>query len=127
MQRYTRLIAVVLFLVALWSVFELSGLRSHVSLQFIHDLFEENRLFGALVFAGLFALGNLVQIPGWLFLAAAVLALGQWWGGLVTYVAACLPASPPSGSCGCSARKRCARCLGVWPNGCSPGWTHTRP
>jgi uncharacterized membrane protein YdjX (TVP38/TMEM64 family) len=29
-----------------------------------------------------------VQIPGWIFLAAAVLALGEWWGGVVTYVAA---------------------------------------
>ncbi len=90
MQRYTRLAAVVLFLVALWALFEFTGLRGHVSLQFVHDRFEENRLSGALVFAGLFALGNLVQIPGWLFLAAAVLALGQWWGGVVTYGAACL-------------------------------------
>jgi uncharacterized membrane protein YdjX (TVP38/TMEM64 family) len=29
-----------------------------------------------------------VQIPGWIFLAAAVLALGKTWGGLATYVAA---------------------------------------
>ena len=35
-------------------------------------------------------LGNLVQIPGWIFLAAAVLALGQLWGGLATYLAACV-------------------------------------
>jgi hypothetical protein len=29
-------------------------------------------------------LGNLVQIPGWIFLAAAVLTLGRFWGGLAT-------------------------------------------
>jgi hypothetical protein len=34
-------------------------------------------------------LGNLVQIPGWVFLAAAVLALGQLWGELP-------PISPPA-------------------------------
>ncbi|MEO8409766.1 MAG: VTT domain-containing protein, partial [Propionivibrio sp.] len=36
----------------------------------------------------LFALGNLIQIPGWVFLAAAVLTLGRGWGGLATYLAA---------------------------------------
>ena len=30
----------------------------------------------------------IVSIPGWIFLAAAVLTLGQLWGGVVTYVAA---------------------------------------
>lgn len=35
-----------------------------------------------------FALGNLIQIPGWVFLAAAVLTLGEVWGGVVTYIAA---------------------------------------
>jgi uncharacterized membrane protein YdjX (TVP38/TMEM64 family) len=36
----------------------------------------------------LFVLGNLIQIPGWIFLAAAVLTLGKGWGGLATYLAA---------------------------------------
>jgi uncharacterized membrane protein YdjX (TVP38/TMEM64 family) len=41
-----------------------------------------------LLFVLLFSLGNRIQIPGWLFLAAAVLTLGRTWGGVVTYVAA---------------------------------------
>jgi uncharacterized membrane protein YdjX (TVP38/TMEM64 family) len=49
-----------------------------------------NRLEGLLVFVLLFALGNLIQIPGWLFLAAAVLTLGRDLGGIATYVAACI-------------------------------------
>jgi uncharacterized membrane protein YdjX (TVP38/TMEM64 family) len=40
------------------------------------------------LFVLLFSLGNLIQIPGWVFLAAAVLTLGRTWGGVVTYVAA---------------------------------------
>jgi len=35
-----------------------------------------------------FVLGNLIQIPGWIFLAAAVLTLGEFWGGVATYIAA---------------------------------------
>jgi len=34
--------------------------------------------------------GNLVQVPGLIFLAAAELALGPLWGAALTYFAACL-------------------------------------
>ncbi len=83
-----RLIAVALFLGILFATFELSGLRAHFNLQFLHERFLEHKLGGLLIFVLLFALGNLIQIPGWIFLAAAVLALGRGWGGVVTYVAA---------------------------------------
>ncbi len=85
---WRRLIAVALFLGILFATFELSGLRAHFNLQFLHDRFLEHKLGGLLIFVLLFALGNLIQIPGWIFLAAAVLALGRGWGGVVTYVAA---------------------------------------
>ena len=89
MDRYWRLGLVLLFLVLLWAAFRMSGLDARVSVQFLHEQFEQHRLRGLLIFTGLFALGNLVQIPGWVFLASAVLALGRLWGGLATYVAAC--------------------------------------
>ncbi|AIY41731.1 Phospholipase D/Transphosphatidylase [Collimonas arenae] len=48
----------------------------------------DNKIQGLLLFVLLFSLGNLIQIPGWIFLGAAVLALGKVWGGLATYIAA---------------------------------------
>ena len=89
-QQYQRLIAVVIFLALLLAVFELSGLRDHFNLAFLQQRIEENRITGLLIFVLLFALGNLIQIPGWIFLAAAVLTLGKVWGGLATYIAACI-------------------------------------
>jgi uncharacterized membrane protein YdjX (TVP38/TMEM64 family) len=89
-QHYQRLLAVILFLALLLAVFELSGLRGHFDLAFLQQRIAENRISGLLIFVLLFALGNLIQIPGWLFLAAAVLTLGRSWGGLATYVAACV-------------------------------------
>jgi uncharacterized membrane protein YdjX (TVP38/TMEM64 family) len=89
MYRYTRLLAVILFLGALFAVFELSGLRDDFSLEFLRHRILENRISGLLLFVLLFSLGNLIQIPGWIFLAAAVLALGRTLGGVATYVAAC--------------------------------------
>ena len=87
-RRYKRLLGVGLFLVVLLTVFEVSGLRDHFNLAFIRQLILNHRIGGLMLFVLLFSLGNLIQIPGWVFLAAAVLTLGRMWGGAVTYVAA---------------------------------------
>lgn len=86
--RYKRLLGVGLFLGVLLTVFEVSGLRDHFNLAFIQQLILQHRIGGLMLFVLLFSLGNLIQIPGWVFLAAAVLTLGRAWGGAVTYVAA---------------------------------------
>jgi uncharacterized membrane protein YdjX (TVP38/TMEM64 family) len=88
LNRYRRLIGVVLFLVSLWVVFEVSGLRSHLNLAFVRDQLLGHPITGLMLFVFFFAIGNLIQIPGWIFLAAAVLALGQFMGGIATYIAA---------------------------------------
>ncbi|HQR51462.1 MAG TPA: VTT domain-containing protein [Methylophilaceae bacterium] len=88
MFRYRRFLAVFLFLGLLLAVFELSGLRDHFNLEFLQHRILESRIGGLLLFILMFSLGNLIQIPGWVFLAAAVLALGRTWGGVATYVAA---------------------------------------
>ncbi|MCF8175541.1 MAG: VTT domain-containing protein [Burkholderiaceae bacterium] len=90
MRRYQRLIAVVLFLGVLFVAFEISGLREHFSLEFLRQRIDEHMVSGLLIFVLLFCLGNLIQVPGWIFLAAAVLALGKMWGGIATYIAACM-------------------------------------
>jgi uncharacterized membrane protein YdjX (TVP38/TMEM64 family) len=88
--RCQRLLLVLCFLVVLALVFSFSGLRGHMSLAYVQEQLQGHPVQGFLTFVLLFVLGNLVQIPGWLFLAAAVLALGQGWGCVVTYLAACI-------------------------------------
>lgn len=90
LHRHKRLIIVALFLILLFALFELSGARDHFTLGFLQGLIREHQLSGLLIFVLAFALGNLIQIPGWIFLAAAVLTLGEFWGGVVTYIAACV-------------------------------------
>jgi uncharacterized membrane protein YdjX (TVP38/TMEM64 family) len=77
-----------LFLGLLLAVFQLSGLRGELTLGFLQQKIRASQGSGLLIFIILFSLGNLIQIPGWLFLAAAVLTLGQVWGGVATYLAA---------------------------------------
>jgi uncharacterized membrane protein YdjX (TVP38/TMEM64 family) len=89
-RRYQRLLGVLLFLGVLAIVFSVSGWRGHLGLAYLHEQLQGHPVEGFLTFAALFILGNLVQIPGWLFLAAAVLAVGPIWGCITTYVVACL-------------------------------------
>src|SRR6476646_3881617 len=86
--RYRRLLGVVAFLAVLLAIFEATGLRGHFDLAFIRELISRHRVCGIVLFVLLFALGNLIQIPGWLFLSAAVLTLGRAWGVVATYAAA---------------------------------------
>ena len=86
--RYKRLLGVGLFLAILVAIFEVSGLRDHFNLAFMRQVILQHQIGGLILFVALFSLGNLIQIPGWVFLAAAVLTLGRVWGGIVTYIAA---------------------------------------
>jgi uncharacterized membrane protein YdjX (TVP38/TMEM64 family) len=86
--RYKRLLGVGLFLVILVATFEVSGLRDHFNLSFVRQVILQHQIGGLILFVALFSLGNLIQIPGWVFLAAAVLTLGRLWGGIATYIAA---------------------------------------
>lgn len=88
MRSSHRLLLVILFLLGLFLLFEALGIRAQFSLQALQDLILMHPVIGLLLFTLLFALGNLIQIPGWIFLAAAVLALGRVYGGIATYLAA---------------------------------------
>jgi uncharacterized membrane protein YdjX (TVP38/TMEM64 family) len=88
MHNYKRLIFVLLFLLVLIAVSEFTGLREHFSLALLREKLADNLLTGLLIFVVLFALGNLIHIPGLVFLVAAVFALGRVNGAITTYIAA---------------------------------------
>lgn len=88
MLRHARLIAVIAFVLALWALAHFTQMQAHFTPQLVHDSFEAHPVIGVVIFVASFSLGNLIQIPGWVFLVAAVLTLGQFWGGALTYVAA---------------------------------------
>jgi len=88
LRKYQRLIAVVIFLVLAFLFFEVSGLRQGFNLENLRETLSESIVSGGILFILLFCTGNLIQIPGWIFLAAAVLTLDKLWGGVLTYIAA---------------------------------------
>ncbi len=88
LYRYRRLLAVLLLLAVLFAVVHGTTLHDDFSLAFLRHQLADNQWSGLAIFVLLFVIGNLVQIPGWLFLAAAVLILGRLGGAVVTYIAA---------------------------------------
>ena len=60
-------------LVTVLLLVELTGLREQFSLPALRALLEANLAAGVLLFVLAFAIGNLIQLPGWPFLAAAIL------------------------------------------------------
>nr|WP_295785466.1 VTT domain-containing protein [Rhodoferax sp.] len=86
--RYRRLLTVVLLLAVLFGLVHWTSLQEDFSLAFLRHELADNQWTGLAIFVLLFVIGNLVQIPGWLFLAASVLILGRLGGAVVTYVAA---------------------------------------
>lgn len=88
LRAHKRLIGVVVFVMALLLTVQITGLRDHFNLAYIRDAFQMHPVGGVLLYVLLFSLGNLIQLPGLIFLAAAVLALGRVWGGVVTLIAA---------------------------------------
>ncbi|MFP5417847.1 MAG: TVP38/TMEM64 family protein [Gammaproteobacteria bacterium] len=89
-RPHARLFAVILLLLALFALFEWSGLRAQITLEYLQQTIRAHLVGGLLIFILAFTLGNLIQIPGWIFLAAAVLTFGEFWGGIATYIAACI-------------------------------------
>jgi uncharacterized membrane protein YdjX (TVP38/TMEM64 family) len=87
-SRYRRIVFVLLFLSLLLLAVQWSGLRQDFSVASLRLTLAGSRWEGLLLFVLLFSIGNLAQVPGWIFLASAVLVLGKLNGGLVTYLAA---------------------------------------
>ena len=87
-MTHPRLWAALAFTGLLLLLVELAGLRSNFNLTAVREAFQAHQVLGLVLFVALFSLGNLIHVPGLIFLAAAVLSLGKVGGGLVTYVAA---------------------------------------
>merc|ERR1740124_1100134 len=83
-----RLLLVFALLIIALVVAKLSGLTDRIDKEAIREAMEKCGPYGVLAFVAVFALGELMHIPGMVFVAAAVIAYGRLWGGLLSYVAA---------------------------------------
>lgn len=83
-----KIILILLFLITLFIIAELTGLRDNFTISYIQSLFLNNIVISSILFCILFSIANLLQIPGWIFLVAAISSLGKLHGAGLTYLAA---------------------------------------
>lgn len=86
-RSWLRLGILGLFLVGLIALAAATGLRQRMSLAQVRAMTEHAGVWGAALFTAVFCFGELIQIPGMLFVAAAILVYGRIWGGALAWVA----------------------------------------
>ena len=84
--RWLRPALVVLVVLALGLLFRHTGLHELASVASLRRVFTGAGVFGGLGFVAVFVLGVLVQIPGLIFVAAALVVFGPIEGFVVAYV-----------------------------------------
>ena len=82
-----KLLYIGAFFVVLFLAVQVTGLRTQLSPDIIRALFDQHTLVGLMLFCLAFSVGNLLYVPGWVFLVGAVFALGKEWGGVATFLA----------------------------------------
>jgi uncharacterized membrane protein YdjX (TVP38/TMEM64 family) len=87
-RRLARLAALGAIFVALAVVGHFTPAREWLSPARLRPLIASLGLAGAALFVAIFAIGELLHVPGLVFVAVAVLAYGRLWGGLLAFAAA---------------------------------------
>ncbi|CAJ1452657.1 unnamed protein product [Effrenium voratum] len=83
--RY-RLLAAVLLLALIFLVAKQSGITKQLRRDRVLQLMDNAGPLGWLAYILLFSLGELLHIPGLVFVVAAVFSYGRTWGALLAYV-----------------------------------------
>jgi len=86
--KYWKIVQIFLYFTVLLVIVEFFDLRQDFSIEKLRMVIQQNSIIGFFFFILLFVIGNFIQIPGLIFLGAAVITLGKFYGGLVTYSAA---------------------------------------
>ena len=85
-KKTWRLVLLAVLLVGLVVVGKVTGLAEHLTVPKIREFMSELGTLGFLMYLALFCVGELVHIPGMLFMLAAVVAYGQLWGGVAGFL-----------------------------------------
>ena len=85
---WPRLVGLVLVLVALLAIGHFTGAAEYMTRDNIAHFMQSLGVWGFLLFLVAFALGELVHVPGFVFIFAALIAYGRVWGALAGYAGA---------------------------------------
>jgi uncharacterized membrane protein YdjX (TVP38/TMEM64 family) len=83
-----RLLLLIFVILALWIISSATGVTARFGFESIRRLLEKESLGGVVVFTMIFSAGQLLRVPGIVFVAAAVAVYGRGFGTLVAILGA---------------------------------------
>ncbi|MGE0791497.1 MAG: TVP38/TMEM64 family protein [Sandaracinaceae bacterium] len=86
--RWLRIGVLAALFVGSLIVAKLTGLSESVNVESVRDLMRESGPLGFLSFIGVFTIGELMHVPGLVFVGAASIAYGPLWGTVAGFVGA---------------------------------------
>jgi uncharacterized membrane protein YdjX (TVP38/TMEM64 family) len=87
-NTWVRLSLLAAFLVAVYAIGRATGFTESLTVDGIRSSMRAAGVGGFAVFVGIFCIGQLLYIPGFLFVMVSGLAYGPVWGSLASVVAA---------------------------------------
>jgi len=91
--RWWRLVLLAVLVVGLFLVARVTGLNEYLSTERIRAVTAAAGFWGPIAFVLIFCVGELVHVPGAVFVAAAVVAYGRAGGGALAFVGALVAVS----------------------------------
>ena len=88
MTPRVRLALLVAFLIGVYAIGKLTGFTDQLTVDSIRESMRDAGPAGFLVFVAIFCVGQLLYIPGFVFVMVAGLAYGPLWGSVASVVAA---------------------------------------
>jgi uncharacterized membrane protein YdjX (TVP38/TMEM64 family) len=87
-RTWVRLTLLAMFLVAVYAVGRVTGFTEQLTVEGIRESMRAAGIGGFFVFLVTFSVGQLLYIPGFVFVAVAGLAYGPVWGSVASIIAA---------------------------------------
>jgi uncharacterized membrane protein YdjX (TVP38/TMEM64 family) len=84
-RRALRLAGLALFVAVVLVVAEVTGLRHHLTVAKLRELTLSHGLLGVVYFTAAYIVGELIHVPGLLFVGAAVAIWGRVEGGVIAW------------------------------------------
>ncbi len=88
MSTKVRLALLAVFLIGVYLVGRISGLTDQLTVESIRESMRQAGVGGFLVFVVTFCVGQLLYIPGFVFVMVSGLAYGPLWGSVASVIAA---------------------------------------
>lgn len=88
MKPWVRLVLLALFLIGVFAVGKMTGFTDGLTVDGIRASMKEAGIGGFFVFVATFCVGQLLYIPGFVFVMVSGLAYGPFWGSVASVVAA---------------------------------------